>query len=181
VVRSDSRDRPHGLRYADRILLASAARTRSRIYAPLSQVTTAPPKPGASGRERIGAKPAPVRRGATWSSRFWHGPRAHCCEAEGHAAPCASFSEEGCCALRGGRNTNRNRRTRHKALGLACGHTEMVGEEAVTAGGASRPPPTSRETHGAPSPIGVANKRRIDCGLRRREVSIRREALACVD
>ena len=46
---------------------------------PLSQVTTAPPSPAEIGRDRISAKPAPVRRGATQASGCRHGPRAHCC------------------------------------------------------------------------------------------------------
>jgi hypothetical protein len=117
LVRSDSRCRPPDLRYADCILLASAARARTRIYAPTIPSDHGTLEPGASGRDCISAKPAPVCRGSTRASGWRHGPRAHCCEAEeGNTPPPESCSEESCFARRSGQDTDRNRRTNLEAV-----------------------------------------------------------------
>ena len=54
---------------------------------PLSQVSTAPPSVAGSAETASAPSPAPVCRGAKRASGCRHGPRAHCCEEEGHALP----------------------------------------------------------------------------------------------
>jgi len=127
-VRSAAHHGPHAMRYADCILLASAARARTRIYAPTIPSDRGAPEPGASGRDRISAKPAPICRGTTWSSRRWHGPRSHCCEAEeDHSPPPASCSEESCFTCNSDQDTDRSHRTNLKAVTLqASGCATMV-------------------------------------------------------
>jgi hypothetical protein len=103
--------------YADGILLAGAARGRTRIYANTIPSDHGTPEPGGIRRDRTSAKPAPVCRGSTRASGCRHGPRAHCCEAEeGHAPPLASCSEESRFTRCSGRDTNRNRQTKLEAV-----------------------------------------------------------------
>lgn len=130
LCRSVARRGPPIVRYADCILLASAARARTRIHAPASPSDHGAPEPNGIRRDYIGAKPAPVCRGSTWSSGRWHGPRPHFCEAEeDHSPPLASCSEESCFTCRSGQDTDRNRRTNLEAVALQASGYATNGPE----------------------------------------------------